>query len=356
MSNRVPSTLAVLAGGALYDEVKNLGREIHRRGRKRLADYLLGRPSYRNSFNRKSYDRSLMRLRNVRRASTKRRIATRYGRRVRRRATRYVRRRSYSRGRARRAMGTNGPAFRTKLRFSKYRMQLGERIGFMPSRRHQSGASISTHVDKTLHAVPLVKIPYSDTDDVMNSRQGRLVDVTGVKWRCWISLKNNLIESSKIWDTPIQVRWALINPRENTGETTDVTTGTNFFVSDSPGADDATDFPAAENCFRYMNRKINTRRYGVLQEGSFLLSNDPSSTTTRVTPRSRKFLTLYVPIKRQMKWGDNSTATYPNANIFFVYWFVAQGDKGTAKVYAADPPFDFTYEHVTYFRNPEVLG
>lgn len=192
----------------------------------------------------------------------------------------------------------------------------------------------------------------------MNARTGRLADVIGVKFRAWISLKSTFTEASEIFTDPIQVRWAIINPKENTGETTDISTGTNFFQSDSPAQDDATDFPATGNTFVYMNRKINQRRYGVLQEGSFLLSNDPASNNTRVAPRSKKFLSFYIPIYRQMKWGINTageTGYYPNANIHFVYWFTKQGDKDDAQAFSINQPFDFHYEHITYFRNPEIL-
>lgn len=348
------STGALLVGSLLHDEFKNLGREIWRRGRKRGIDYILGPPSYRGYSPRKMVDRSLGRIRSVRRASTKRRLTRgRYAKRYRTRTRPKVRR-----YRARRAMGTNGPAFRSRMRRTRYRVELGERMGFMPSRKHMATGSTTSAVDKVLHATRLVNIPYSDTDNVMNTRVGRLCDVTGVKFRAWISLKSNIIESSVIWSDPIQVRWAVINPRENTGELTDVTNGNNFFMSDSPAADDTDNFPSTGNCFKYMNRKINSRRYGVLQEGSFLLSNDPAATNTRVNPRSKKFISFYVPIKRQMKWANNGTATedaFPNANIQFVWWFVKQGDKDTAQVYAANTPFDYHNERITYFKNAEAL-
>jgi hypothetical protein len=190
----------------------------------------------------------------------------------------------------------------------------------------------------------------------MNRRSGRLVDVVGVKFRAWFNLKDNLVESSPIWDNPIQIRWAIINPRDNTGAESDITTGTNFFVSNDPVADDATDFPSTGNCFKYMNRKINTRRYGVLQERTFIISNDPAANNTRVNMRSKKFLTFYVPVKTQMKWGGTSgSSDYPNANIQFVYWFVAMGDKDTVQKFSTSQPFDFHYEKNIYFRNADIL-
>ena len=142
----VPSTLAVLAGNALHDEFKALGKTFWKRGRKRVADYILGPQTYYRSSNRKMVDRSLGRLRSVRRASTRRRLASRgysWGTKRHRTTSRY--RSRLRRGRARRAMGTNGPAFRSRMRPSRYRVELGERIGYMPSRRYKDGTSISTH-------------------------------------------------------------------------------------------------------------------------------------------------------------------------------------------------------------------
>lgn len=351
----LPSTFAILAGSAIHNEVKELGKTFVRRGRKRFADYVLGAPSYYNTRNRKNIDKSLMRLTSVRRSRTTRRMAKRGRARSRRRSSYRPYRR---RARARRAMGTNGPAFRTRFKRSRYNADLGMPMGYLPSRRTIAGASKSNALDKVLHTVRLVNIEYSDADSVMNMRTGRLVDVVGVKFRAWFSLKDNLIETSNIWQNPIQVRWAIINPRENTGEESDVTAGTNFFLSDDPAGDDATDFPAAANCFRYMNRKINRRKYGVLQEGTFLIQNDPAASNTRVNAGSKKFVSFYLPIKRQMKWANNTTGVlgaYPNANLHFVYWFVSMGDKDTVQKFS-DSPFDFTHENITYFKNPEILN
>lgn len=345
----IPPVSQAVLGSLLYQEAKEVFKTGWRRGRKRLADYVLGPPYYLRN-NRRMVDRSLGRLRAVRRASTKRRL----GRGRKRRGT-Y--RRRVRRVRARRAMGTNGPAFRSRFKFSRYKAELGQRLGYNPSKRTAYDGASATSVDKTLYTKKLVRVGWSDSDEVMNKRSGRLVDVVGVKFRAWFSLKENLVESSGIWDNPIQVRWAIINPRENTGADADITAGTNFFNSVDPGADDSVDFPATGNAFKYMNRKINTRRYGVLQEGTFIISNDPAANNTRVNMGAKKFLSFYVPIRTQMKWPGTSTGgDYPNANLHFVYWYVALGDKDTAQKFAASQPFDFHYEKINYFRNAEVLA
>lgn len=352
---RLPSTLAIVAGSFLADQVKNLGQDFVRRGRKRVADYILGKPYYRNSYSRSKRSNSLMRLTSVRRQRTKRRLSRGPYRRqhIRRRRT-YKRKDS---GNARRAMGTNGPAFRSRMKKSKYRVMLGNRIGHAPSRRTTFKGVKNDLQDKTLATSRLVAIEYSDTDTRMECRKGKLCDVIGVKFRAWISLKQNFPNNNVIWKNPLQIRWAIINPKDNTGAGTDIENGTNFFVSDDPVADDATDFPATGNCFRYMNHKINTRKYGILQEETFILSNDPASTESRVTSSSKKFISFYVPINRQMKWDSIETADkFPNANVHFVWWYVSLGDKDDAKKFDVSQPLDFHNERMTYFRNAEILN
>jgi hypothetical protein len=351
-----PTVTSAVIGNLLYNEAKELFFTGWRRARKRLADRVLGPPYYYRVSNRKMVDRSLSRLRSVRRPATSRRVGRamrRYG----------GRKRTYSRAmtrrvRARRAMGTNGPAFRTAMRRTRFRAELGQRMGYQPSKRDNFSGSDNTAPDKRLKTVRLVRIPYSDTDDVMNRRNGRIADVVGVKFRAWFNLKQNIVESSSFWDRPIQIRWAIINPMENAGSEADITGGTNFFVATSPGSDDTEDFPTTGTAFDYMNRKINSRRYGVLQQGTFLISNDPAASNTRVNTRASKFIKFYVPLKRQMKWGNNLSGgenDYPNANIHFVFWYCQQGDKDTSQKWSTDSPFDFHYEHQTYFRTPDIL-
>lgn len=356
MSRQLPSLFSAVVGNLLYNEFKNLGSEVVKRSRKRFANYILGPPSYYNYSRNRPRDLSLMRIRSVRRRSTAARLSR--GR-LRKRAYRRRRyKRTRGRGRARSAMGTNGPAFRSRMNQYKNRVELGQRMGFMPSRRVGYNASSSVDKDKTLIATRLVKVPYSDTDNIMNCRTGRLCDVIGVKFRAWFELKSQLVETDVIWENPIMIRWAIINPTDNTGLASDITAGQNFFVSTSPGEDDTYDFPTTGNCFTYMNRKINMRKYGVLQEGTFLLSNDPASTNTRVNVQSKKFISFYVPIKRQMKWGNNAIAdenAYPNANVSFVWWYCKMGDKDPAQVFSASQPMNYTYEHITYFRNADIL-
>lgn len=260
-----------------------------------------------------------------------------------------------------RAMGvTAAPSARSSFKRTKYYTGLGERPGARGSRRHRLEELNTSYLDKDLNAVPMVSAAYSDTDTRMDVRSGRLCNVRGVKFRCWFNLKNQL-ESSTKYDHPLQIRWALLNPRDQTtGTVLDVTIGNNFFQSDQPTSDDAADFPTTGNCFKYQNRKINQRKYGVVQEGTFILNNNVASNNGRMALESKKMISLYIPVNRQMKWPNNGTATadkYPSTNLYFAFWYTELGDTKTAATYptANDAPFDFMSEAVTYFENAKVM-
>lgn len=260
------------------------------------------------------------------------------------------------------AMGaTQAPSARTVYRHSRYYSQLGLRPGSHASRRYKVGEVVdSDKFDKELHAIPLVNAQYSDTDDVMNRRHGRLCNVKGTKIRLWFNVKNQAESTTKM-DKPLQIRWAIINPRDqDTSSVLDVTIGTNFFVSDTPAADDASDFPPTGSCLVYMNRKINRRKYGVVQEGTFTLQNDVASNNSRIDQKAQKFLSLWCPINRQMKWPNNSageSGQFPSHNLYFVYWYCQQGDIKSTKTFttANDVPIDVLHETVTYFKDAEAL-
>lgn len=259
-----------------------------------------------------------------------------------------------------RAMGTNTPSVRTRYVRSRFN-ELGIPTSSHTSRRHKVTYSKTGESDKTLIAEPLVSVPFNDDDTRMNVRNGRLVNVSGVKFRCWFQIKNQAESSTKL-NQPLQIRWAILNPRDNTGNATDVTTGTNFFIHANPSStDDAADFPSGTgDSFRLMNRAINKRRYAIVQEGTFIIQNDPASNNTRVDMQSKKFISLWLPIKKQMKWSNNGVATgdeYPNTNLFFAWWYCEQGSRTTTTAFPTsnDSPIEWDAEAITYFRNAPVM-
>lgn len=241
---------------------------------------------------------------------------------------------------------TPGPAIRTRARRTRYDTLLGLRPGAYPSKKSLVSVSNSALLDKKLYNARLVQAPYSDSEK-MNSRQGRLANVKGVKFRCWYNLKNQAESSDKL-DEPLMCRWAIVVPKTNTGELVDVTTS-NFFINANPAGEEATDFPLTGNCFKYQNRQINRRKYGVMQQGKFVLAQNPASTNSRLGMSAHKLINLWLPINKQMKWADN-VGTHPNTNIHFLCWYTKMGDKDTA-VKFTDGPIDFHWEANTYFKD-----
>jgi len=238
-----------------------------------------------------------------------------------------------------------------------YYNNLGLRVGTRMTRRAGTDLNRNGDLDKVLYTTRMVRIAYSDVDERLNVRHGRLVNVSGVKLRCWFQLKNQA-ESSDKFNAPLTVRWAILNPRENNGAT-NLITGDNFFVSDAPTTDNSANFPSTGVSFNYMNRKINHRVQGVVKEGQFKIWNDPASNNSRVAVTSKKMLNFYIPIKKMMKWSNNNIDTedaYPNTNLYFVYWYCNMGDNTVSQKYTTtnDAPMDVNAELITYFRNPKI--
>ncbi len=258
-----------------------------------------------------------------------------------------------------RAMGaTSAPSARTKFRRSRYYTGLGLRPGSNSSKRYLHEFQTTTSQDKRLQASRIIRADYDANEGVVNRRSGRICNVKGVKLRYWFALKN-LAENSNIHDNPLQIRWAILNPRENTGNpTTDIDT-TNFFINDGTASnEDAADFPSTGNCFKYMNRKINQRKMGVVQEGTFIIGNSTESNNSRMGIQSKKLLSLWIPVNRQMKWGSNvASDTNPSTNLYFVWWYCVEGDKDSAQRFGTgNQPMDVHYESITYFKDAAMTS
>ena len=247
------------------------------------------------------------------------------------------------------------PGWSTKTKRTRLNNQLGRRPGKYRTRRTMYAYSANTDEDKRLYAFRLVKIPWSNDQATINTRHAALCNVRGVKVKIWFQMANDT-ETSAVFDRPIQVRWAVINPEANDGSAFAVTPP-DFFVDANPATKYETDFPPTGTTFNYMSRKINRSDYGVLKEGTFVIHQDPASTQTRMSMKCFKYMTFFIPIRRQMEWVNNSAAldkyAFPDRNLQFCYWYCQMGDKQTAQQYptAAAKPFSVQAEISTYFHN-----
>lgn len=268
--------------------------------------------------------------------------------------------------------GRTGPAVRSSVKKSRFAANLGVPESRLINKKH--GLQFSTNIvpDKTLSAHRLISVDWSDDDTSLKTRQGKLCNVKGVKMRVWFNLQPakgsypnattsdpNSDNMRALWEEPLQVRWAIINPKNNDGSTTNL--DKKFFISDNPIDEASQNFPTSGNCFAYMNRKINRAEYGVLQEGTFILRPPNVDYWTgggTVPLTGKKFISTWIPINKQMRWETTQQFDYwPVANVFFVYWYCKLGDSNAGKAFplAGTPlyanPIDVHCERITYFHD-----
>lgn len=250
----------------------------------------------------------------------------------------------------------------TSTRRSAYRRNLGRKPGKYATRRTSLAAVLINNVeDKRTYFSRLINVQWSANADEINRRRGAIANVHGVKLRYWFKLKNSAAQI----ESPIQVRWAIVNPKNNSGADLSGTVApVDFFIQKDPVNEQAGNFPTTGFSFDYHNRKINRNEWGVVKEGTFILGAAPSIQAAAgapavLAPTSYKNLSIYIPIKRQMKWNNvlaGSANGYPEENLYFVYWFTRLGDNIAGKQYtAATTPLVQQHEFITYFSNAQMF-
>lgn len=246
---------------------------------------------------------------------------------------------------------------------SKFRSNLGRRPGKYASRRRTAQGSELQLDDKTLKTFKLIDIPFNASDAIINTRKSNLVKVTGVKLRIQFGLQSRPFDNATT-GTPIIVRWAIINPKENTGDST--FNSNKFFITKNPVDNMAQDFPdGVGSQFVYLNRKINREQFGVLREGQMTLVYSDggargigTASGAKYIPSKHSFncLNIYLPINRQMRF-ENDLVTNPTENLYFCYWFVGMGDEQTNRLYTIEnTPLKEFHESTTYFRNSAMYS
>ena len=240
--------------------------------------------------------------------------------------------------------------FRTALTSSRYFYQLGRRPGRYATRRHTHSGS-QTQPDQATYWSRLIQIPHNASTDVINARTANIVNLRGVKLRYWFRIEQATRAN------PLQVRWAIINPRENDGsDLTGNSTPFHFWIAKNPVSNQDDNFNSTGSCFDYMNRKINRKEYGVLREGQFVLDNTKRTDNNAFTMSAYKKLSMYIPIKRQMEFV-NDTTSHPEQNLYFVWWYCEMGKSSSGQKYGG-PSAAVTehHEHTTYFTNSKMFA
>jgi len=276
-----------------------------------------------------------------------------------------------------RSMSTLAPQVK-RGRHGKYHRNLGRRPGAYHIRRYTTEGYKRDLVDKTFYSTRMISIPYSENEAVINARRGRLCNVRGLHLNCWFKFPFDTTSGTKRkFQAPIQVRWAVINPRENNGGFSLSTS--DFFISKNPVEEMTNDFPSEGKCFDYMNRKINRELNDVVSQGMFVL-HPPIETATarafntgtsgtdgaetdnnqRLGAGSFKKISVNIPIRKQMKWDSNQAppaGDFPDQNLYFCWWYCQMGDDSVNKRYNTTlTPVRADWEITNYFTNSKMFS
>lgn len=269
-------------------------------------------------------------------------------------------------------MAIHAPTLHSRTyRRTAYRNLLGRRVGKYGTRKatiNETNTSLAP--DRQQYWDPLVYIEWSDNDDIINVRKGRLVNVRGVKIKHIFKLNPDIARTDPIFHKPLRVRWAVVFPKEQPFFPNTISGEPDFFINSNPSTSIATAFPKDTGAhFALFNRKINREKFGVMKEGQFILCNDQgnsnatfaSAPTSRgkVTTGTTKIINMYIPINRQMRWGTNQTGSAfanPEENVWFVWWYAQDCElTGSAQKFASgSPPIVDDLEKTTYFRNSQM--
>lgn len=264
------------------------------------------------------------------------------------------------------APSSAAPAWTNAPSYTKHRSNLGNtRRRYRWRKYFYKGSSNGDDSldDKRLHVFRLIKIPFTAADATGNTRNKRFCYVRGVKLRWWIKIKDQYTSTTgttgdKNWDqySPLQVRWAIISPKTNTGQTTDVSAGTDFFINPETTTEAYKDFPSTGVNVEYINRRIARDNYGVVTEGSFVLEPSSSGTASVKHGYQAKMINKWIPINKVMEWETNSTGPgddEPLTNLYMVMWYVSKHDLTEPQLFPTSgaTPIEHYFERTCYFRN-----
>lgn len=235
---------------------------------------------------------------------------------------------------------------------TKFRSQLGSRKK-SSVRKIISDWTFGYADDKTLSVYRAIRVPYNASEKVINARNDLLINLKGVKVSAWFQLNTGIANTNGLLAYPVTVRWALVNPKENNGG--GILDTSQFVVERDPTTKSTGPFPTTGTSFDYTEMRINREEFGVLKEGSFQLIQN-SNDNTRMGDNAMKRVDVWVPINRQFEFLDNTT-TYPEENLYWVWWYCQSADSGTVKKFTgANALVGMWGEHTAYFTNSRLYN
>lgn len=215
------------------------------------------------------------------------------------------------------------------------RRQLGERVGTGVSKAVEQEEIETALATKTLSQYPILNLTKGTSAESTSVRLRDAVNFRGIKF-C-INWRNY---AAAPWDDPkLYCHIAIVSPKDDAGTVpTD-----NFFRSNGDSVTRSTDFTNARTGMDMYCLPINTDLYRVHKHKRFGLNASKE-------PLGReKWTEFYMPMKRQIRYKNNSDAP-TGANMYLLQWCsFAQETTGSVPITAAAY---INVRMVKYFREP----
>lgn len=232
----------------------------------------------------------------------------------------------------RRARGITQRVFNRKSNFKRVqRSHIGERVGSDRTRSSNVAEDALTIDTRTLYVVPLIQ---NITEGTGNSQRFRdMLNIRGFKLRFEITNEGG---EGLIWNV------AVIHPKQGS----DVTT-VDFFRDN--GGDRSVNFNIGLTSLDFATRNINVDRYSVLAHKRFRLQSKEIESYILPNTDQTRMVSMYIPLKKQVRYDDQGTGEIPVHQVFCVYWCDKLNTPTSSPVVVDQ--LAMLQRFVTYFRN-----
>lgn len=190
---------------------------------------------------------------------------------------------------------------------------------------------------RILYSNALTLLPHGNE---RNTRYENVVNVGGIKLQGMVA---NLAEY------PIIMNLAIVHPRSLTPTTQDIS-ATQFFRDYGPSR--ATNFGTNLNCIQMTTNPINTDMYTVLWRKRKLIPNAKLGDTNPFDNQSKSsyiFINKYIPIKRQLRFENDSSQDPEDGHLILVMWYDALLDPADTAA-STEGKLRCQFRNLLYFR------
>lgn len=224
---------------------------------------------------------------------------------------------------------------RTKYRSRTPKIdRVGERVGTSSSKWDSLNLDYTNMSPLTLQQLQLLNITKTAGSDAYDRRLHDQFNFRGIK------VCMNFRAEGALGTAKAHMNVAIISPKSELFSSNNIPSGD--FFRDPSGASRSADFgdPALLD-LDYHCSAINTDKYNVHKRMKFEIG--PSGSTEG---NKEKFIDFYVPVKRQIRYGDT---IYPEGKNMYLIWWYSASDGG-----APANAVRFSYRVTRYFK--ETVG